>query len=74
MADFPTFYCSRTLLSFGRDEDKNRITLVGPDGFEFVLYRMGEDRSIGANARCNQLAVELSAMWDIKKAAPEGAA
>jgi len=37
MSDKPSFFCTKTLLSYHPGQDLNRITLVGPN-FEFVLY------------------------------------
>jgi hypothetical protein len=62
MTELPHFYCMKTLLGYG-GEDLNRITLYGPNGFEFVLYGMGEKRPTDAGARCNALAARLHELW-----------
>jgi hypothetical protein len=67
MTEIPSFYCTKTLLSYHPSPDLNRITLHGPDGFEFALYRMGEGREAGANDRCNALAHRLTELWDGQK-------
>jgi hypothetical protein len=63
MSEIPSFYCSKTLLGYS-GEDLNRIVLHGPDGFEFVLYEIGEARDARANQRCNDLAAKLREVWD----------
>ena len=64
VAAFPTFYCTRTLLSYHPSQDLNRITLCGPNDWEFVLYEMGEARDVKAPDRCNALAAKLRELWD----------
>ena len=56
----PRFYCMKALLGFHPGPDLNRITLYGPNDFQFVLYEMGEPRDAKANQRCNELAAALS--------------
>lgn len=65
MAEFPKFYGCKTLLSYHPEQDLNRITLYGPGDFSFVLYEMGEKRTLKANGRCNQLAAALEKLWGI---------
>ncbi len=72
MTKMPSFYCCRTLLGFAPEQDLNRVTLYGPDDFQFVLYEMAEKRPANAHDRCNLLAQQLRVLWDNKKAAPEG--
>jgi hypothetical protein len=72
MTSLPSFYCTRTLMSYSPRPDLNRVTLCGPDGFEFTMYQMGATRHAGANQRCNELAAALTELWDNKKAAPKG--
>lgn len=60
---FPAFYCLKTLLGFGGEQDLNQITLYGP-GLEFELYKMGEARSADASERCNRLAARLTKAWE----------
>ena len=66
--NIPTFFCSRTLLGFHPSQDLNRITLNGPDNFQFILYEMGEPRPADAADRCNGLAGRLTLLWDKDKA------
>jgi hypothetical protein len=65
MSKLPTFFCMRTLLSFG-GQDLNRVTLSGPHDWQFVLYKMYEPRDSGANQRCDKLAAELTRLWEAK--------
>lgn len=68
----PSFYTCRTLLSYHPSPDLNRVTLYGPNDFQFILYEIGEPRRGDANERCAKLAVALCKLWDQQKGRPEG--
>ena len=65
MSDLPPFYVTKTLLGFG-GKDLNRITLNMPGDRSFVLCEMNEDRSLVDVNRWNELATELSKVWNKK--------
>ena len=65
MSDLPAFYVTRTLLGFDpREPDLNRITLNMPGDNIFVLCEMNEPRADMHIKRWNQLAKELTILWE----------
>lgn len=62
----PAFFVTKTLLGFPPGEDRNRLTLVMPGEREFVLLEMGEPRTPEIVACFNALAVELTALWEVR--------
>lgn len=62
--ELPTFLVTKTLLGFPPGEDRNRLTLLMPEGREFVLLEMGEQRSPELAGRLNALASELANLWE----------
>ena len=64
----PTFYCMRTLLGFGDQQDLNNVTIYGPNGFNYVLFEMNEPRDDKKSREwSNKLAQELTKLWDDKQ-------
>ena len=62
-AKLPDFYCMKTLMGYS-GQDLNRVTLYMPNEQSFVLYKIGEARTLDANQRCNELAAKLNELWN----------